>query len=88
MGGICTLIGTPPNMIISGMYADYTGTHLSIFTPTLAGLFCLGVGVLSVIALQKLLPERQSPMEQSKADDFTAELRVPSDNPYIGMTID
>ena len=88
MGGICTLIGTPPNMIISGMYADYTGTHLSIFTPTLVGLFCLGVGVLSVIALQKLLPERQSPMEQSKADDFTAELRVPSDNPYIGMTID
>ena len=87
MGGVCTLIGTPPNMIISGMYADYTGSHMSIFTPTLCGLFCLAVGMLSVIAMQRLLPERQSPMEHGGTDDFTAELRVPSDNPYIGMTV-
>ena len=25
MGGVCTLIGTPPNLIISGLYAENTG---------------------------------------------------------------
>ena len=61
MGGICTLIGTPPNLLISGFYTKETGIALSIFTPTLVGLFCLVVGVLSVIALSRLLPERVSP---------------------------
>ena len=87
MGGICTLIGTPPNLIISGLYSDSTGIRLSIFTPTLCGLFCLTIGVLSMLAMQKLLPTRRSEMDRANADDFTAELAVPSSNPYIGMTI-
>lgn len=87
MGGICTLIGTPPNLIISGLYTDETGISLSILTPTVCGLFCLVVGVLSMIAMQKLLPERQSPMSGSDADDFTAEVTVPSNNAYIGMSM-
>ena len=48
MGGICTLIGTPPNLLISGFYTEQTGIQLSIFTPTLVGLFCLAVGILSM----------------------------------------
>ena len=87
MGGICTLIGTPPNLIISGLYSDSTGVPLSIFTPTLCGLFCLAVGVLSMLAMQKLLPTRKSEMDRAEAGDFTAELTVPSSNPFIGMTI-
>ncbi|MBQ0046136.1 MAG: SLC13 family permease [Prevotellaceae bacterium] len=87
MGGICTLIGTPPNLIISGLYTEQTGIQLSILTPTLCGLFCLAVGVISMIAMQKLLPTRESPMNDVNIDDFTAELTVPSDNAYIGMTI-
>lgn len=87
MGGICTLIGTPPNLIISGLYTDDTGIQLSILTPTVCGLFCLAVGVLSMIAMQKLLPERDAPMSNGNAEDFMAELTVPSDSPYIGMTI-
>ena len=88
MGGICTLIGTPPNLIISGFYTDDTGIRLSIFTPTLCGLFCLAVGVLSTIAMQKLLPVRRSEMDKSNIDDFTVELTVPSSSPCIGMTIE
>ena len=87
MGGICTLIGTPPNLIISGMYAEETGVQMGIFAPTLTGLFCLAVGILSMIALQKLLPVRRSPISNGNAEDFTAELTVPSDSPYIGMTL-
>jgi len=88
MGGICTLIGTPPNLIISGLYTEETGIKLSILTPTLCGLFCLTVGVLSMIAMQKLLPERKSPMHSSSMDDLNVELVVPSNHPAIGMTIE
>ncbi len=88
MGGICTLIGTPPNLIISGLYTEATGIKLSILTPTLCGLFCLTVGVLSMIAMQKLLPERKSPMHSSNSDDLHVELIVPSTHPTIGMTIE
>lgn len=86
MGGVCTLIGTPPNLIISGLYTDQTGIQLSILTPCVCGLFCLSVGILSMIAMQKLLPERKSPLSNGNAEDFTAELLVNSDNPHIGET--
>lgn len=87
MGGICTLIGTPPNLIISGLYAEDTGNKMGIFTPTGAGLFCLFVGVVSMIAMQKLLPVRKSPLSADKGEEFASELIVPSDNAHIGKTI-
>lgn len=88
MGGICTLIGTPPNLIISGMYAHDTGVQMGIFTTLGCGLFCLAVGILSMIALQKLIPERKSPMDSLSENDFTTELTVPSDNINIGQTLE
>ena len=54
MGGVCTLIGTPPNLIISGLYAEQTGVHMNVLATTIPGLFCLGVGVLSIIAMRRL----------------------------------
>ena len=88
MGGICTLIGSAPNLLISGFYTKETGVTLSIFTPTLVGLFCLVIGILSVIALSKLLPERQSPEDAlSGTGDYTIELMVPTMSSLVGMTI-
>ena len=88
MGGVCTLIGTPPNLIISGLYEEKTGEAMNILTTTLPGLFCLFVGVLSVIAMRKLLPERKAPDNAFESTgEYTVELQVPSDNPYIGKTL-
>ena len=87
MGGICTLIGTPPNLIVSGMYSDTTGVQLSIFTTTVCGLFCLAVGIVSIIAMQKLLPERKAPLSGVDDSNITLELLVPSKHPFIGMTL-
>lgn len=88
MGGICTLIGTPPNLLISGFYIDQTHEQLSIFTPTLAGLFCLTVGILATIAMKKLIPERTSPEEAlENSQNYTVELLVPSDAKFIGETL-
>ena len=88
MGGVCTLIGTPPNLIISGLYEEQTGHAMNILATTIPGLFCLAVGVLSIIALRHLLPDRKSPEDAfEEASDYTVEMLVPSDNNHIGMTI-
>ena len=89
MGGVCTLIGTPPNLIISGLYADKTGTTMNVLATTIPGLFCLFVGILSVIAMKKLLPDRKAPeTDFESTGDYTVELQVPSDNKLIGKTLD
>ena len=88
MGGVCTLIGTPPNLIISGLYEEKTGEAMNILTTTIPGLFCLAVGVLSVIAMRRLLPDRktsENAFEQTR--EYTGELLVPSDNPHVGQTL-
>ena len=88
MGGVCTLIGTPPNLIISGLYAEQTGVTMNVLATTIPGLFCLAVGVLSIIAMRCLLPDRKAP-EAGDEDtaEYTVELIVPSDNKYIGETL-
>lgn len=59
IGGLLTVIGTPPNMIISSMYTQKTGEILNIFAPLPVAAACLLVDVLVVILLRKWLPERQ-----------------------------
>ena len=88
MGGVCTLIGTPPNLIISGLYAEETGVQMNVLATTIPGLFCLAVGVLSVIAMRRLLPEREAPKETfEQTTEYTVEMLVPSSNKYIGETL-
>ena len=89
MGGVCTLIGTPPNLIISGLYAESTGNAMNVLATTIPGLFCLFIGVLSIIAMRKLLPDRKAPEAAFEStSDYTVELLVPSDNKHIGETIE
>ena len=88
MGGVCTLIGTPPNLIISGLYEQKTGEAMNILATTIPGLFCLAIGVLSIIAMRRLLPNRKSPESAFESTgDYTVEMLVPSDNKHIGMSI-
>ncbi len=55
---------------------------------TVPGLFCLAVGILTIIAMRHLLPDRKAPESAFESTgDYTVELRVPSDNPNIGKTL-
>ncbi len=88
MGGVCTLIGTPPNLIISGLYADSTGNVMNLLATTIPGLFCLFIGVLCIIAMRKLLPDRKAPESAFEStSDYTVELMVPTENKFVGQTI-
>ncbi|MBO4612246.1 MAG: SLC13 family permease [Bacteroidaceae bacterium] len=88
MGGVCTLIGTPPNLIISGLYTDNTGISMNVLATTIPGLFCLFIGVLSIIAMRRLLPDRKAPESDSEdTAEYTVEMLVPSSNKFIGETL-
>lgn len=88
MGGVCTLIGTPPNLIVASFYEDFVGEHLSIFSTTIPGLFCLAVGVTAIILMQKLLPSRKSPDELLSTSASTSfELKINAKSNLPGQTL-
>ena len=89
LGGICTLIGTPPNLIISGMLSqDRPDITLGLFSTTIPGLFCLAVGILVIITMHKLLPVRKTPDEAlGTTSEYTAELIVPTACEWVGRSV-
>lgn len=89
MGGVCTLIGTPPNLIISGLYESKTGISMNVFTTALPGLFCLIVGITAIILMRRLLPNRQaSDKAFANTNNYTIEFLVPSNHINIGKTVE
>lgn len=54
MGGMLTLIGTPPNMIVSEELKKNGFEGLSFFSFTPVGLVCLAVGIVGLAILSKL----------------------------------
>ena len=53
MGGMMTLIGTPPNLIISDTLADAGFDPLSFFSFLPVGIVCVLVGILVLLPLSK-----------------------------------
>jgi len=88
VGGTLTLLGTAPNLIVSGLYADDTGDRMNIFTITPSAIVCLMVFVLAIILMKNVLPTRKSPDDSfENTNEYTAELMVPSSSTEIGKTI-
>lgn len=90
LGGVCTLIGNAPNLVISEFYTDQTGHTLSIFTPLVPGLCCTVAGFAVIMVLsRRLIPERRSPEESfGSSAEYTVELLVPTECQYVGDTIE
>ncbi len=89
LGGICTLIGTPPNLIISGMlHQNRPDIALGLFSTTIPGLFCLAVGILIMMTMHKMLPVRKSPDEAlGTTSDYTVEFIVPTACESVGKSV-
>lgn len=92
LGGMITLIGTPPNIVI----AEYRGTALGesyrMFDFAPVGLACAAVGVAYVALIGwRLLPaERRSSnatKELFRLADYINEVRVPENSPVIGKLV-
>lgn len=75
MGGMMTLIGTPPNMIIQETLVDAGYQELTFFSFLPTGLICVAVGILVLIPLSKMfLQKSDSHKEQKKGSKSLSQL--------------
>ncbi len=88
LGGMITLVGTSPNIIVSRLREEILGQPFALFdyAPVGAGLSLLGLICLTLTYW--LLPkDRQAGTSLDAAidiKDYTAELKVPETSPLVG----
>jgi len=92
LGGMITLIGTPPNIVIAEFRNDALGAPYRMFDFAPVGLACAVVGVAYVAFVGwRLLPsstrEADSSRELFELADYIAELRVPEGCSIIGSQV-
>jgi di/tricarboxylate transporter len=91
LGGIVTLIGTSPNIIVSRLRGELTGGepfHMFDFAPVGIGLAVAGVVFLTFA--WRVLPQRKGSASIDAAftlEGYTAEASVPEDSPAVGKTV-
>jgi di/tricarboxylate transporter len=88
LGGMITLIGTPPNIIIAEFRQQATGEGFAMFDFAPVGLACATAGVLFVTTIGwRLIPaerrEQDSTARLRDVSGYIAELHVPEGSPAI-----
>lgn len=89
LGGMTTLIGTPPNLIVSGFRADLTGEGFAMFDFTAVGVAVAVVGVVFVVAASRwLVPaNRASGEDEFSTGAYMTEARVGEKSRAAGKTL-
>ncbi|WP_445397265.1 SLC13 family permease [Zobellella sp. An-6] len=89
LGGMTTLIGTPPNLIVSGFRAVNGTGGFAMFDFAPVGLAVAGTGVLFVTLLGwRLVPRRKpSGMEGFDSAAYITEARVPEEAKAVGLSL-
>ena len=90
LGGMVTLIGTPPNIIVSTFRPEAEGGAFGLFDYAPVGLAVLGAGLLFIFLIGwRLLPRERRPTNSTlfEIGDYVTELRVLDDSPVIGRTL-
>ena len=91
LGGMTTLVGTPPNIIISTFRADYTGEAFGMFDFSPVGGAVALAGVIFILLIGwRLIPKRtggKSDEDLFEIKDYITELKIPEESEYIGRTI-
>lgn len=101
MGGMMTLIGTPPNLVIQNALTSEGFAPLSFFSFLPVGIVCLAVGIVVLLPLSKFyLSDRRRHDEDSRSGKSLGQLvkeyglssnlfrlRVPSGANVVGETI-
>ena len=91
LGGMTTLIGTPPNIIISNFRQDQVGVPFNMFDFTLVGLAITAAGVVFIVLVGwRLIPARQTPLtlgDTLDIESYMTEVRVPEDSRFVGKRL-
>jgi di/tricarboxylate transporter len=90
-GGVCTLIGTSTNILVSSIAEERGLRPIGMFEMTQLGLIILFAGMVYLLTVGiRIIPERRKVEELSKSFEvnrFLAEIVVEKDFEYIGKTI-
>ena len=91
LGGMTTLIGTPPNLIVSGFRADMAGSKggfgMFDFAPIGAPVAVLGVAFVALVGW-RLVPKREAQgLEGFDTGAYLTEARIRDDSKFIGKTL-
>jgi di/tricarboxylate transporter len=83
LGGLMTLIGTSPNIIVSGVREELTGRPFGMFDFTPVGLGLAAAGVAFLVVGYRLLPVRKAAATMEEAldlKDYMTEAQVMADS--------
>lgn len=101
IGGMLTLIGTPPNLVIAEAWEEFSGEPLTMFSFLPTGLICLAAGTLLLIPFSKMLSGNKkknagSSKENRTLTDIVEEYNlnhdlwrvdVPASSPISGLSL-
>ncbi len=92
LGGLVTLIGTPPNIIIASYREKALGESYSMFDFTPVGGACAVAGILFVTLVGwRLIPssatEQNATSELTDLEGYIAELKVPEKSEAVGKRV-
>lgn len=89
LGGMTTLVGTPPNLIVSGFRGQTSAGTFAMFDFTPVGLAVAFAGVAFVaLAGWRLVPARRiAGTEGFETGAYLTEARVPEDSKAAGMSL-
>ena len=89
LGGMTTLIGTPPNLIVSGYRQETLGTPFAMFDFAPVGLAIAAAGVGFIVLVGwRLVPERKrAGVEGFVSGAYVTETRIPEGGKAEGMTV-
>jgi di/tricarboxylate transporter len=91
LGGLITLIGTSPNVIVSRMREQITGEPFRMFDFAPVGIGLAAVGVIFLTFGWRLLPKidrgaGDTPETRFSIEDYVTEARLPAASAYVVTT--
>ena len=91
LGGMITMIGTPPNIIIAALRNDYSGESFKMFDFTPVGLLLtiIGIAFISLVGW-RLLPKRKggnSTDDLFRIEEYITEVRVIKESKFKGKSL-
>lgn len=89
LGGMTTLIGTPPNLIVSGFRAELNGSGFSMFDFSPVGIAIAASGLAFVILFGRfLVPARErAGAEGFETGSYLTEARITDASKSVGMLL-